>query len=107
MEREEILKAAIKNNAKGEEYENRVSVSGNLYGSAVAILLGIILFVVELLVRGSLNTGLLAVGFVSSAVQFIYEGVKINKRLFVAIGVFQALISTMVILAFVVQVTGI
>ena len=100
MEKEEILSAAVQSKNKGEEYESKVISRGSIYGSSVAVILGFVLLIFEYLICGKLNMGLIAVGLVASAVQFLYEGIKTKKAHIIAIGVFQSVVTLLALLGF-------
>ena len=100
MEKEQILEAALQNKVKSEEYENKIIASGSIFGAFVAMILGIIFFVIELLICKRVDFGLIAVGLISSAVQFVYEGIKTKRKLFIVIGVYQSIFTIIAILGF-------
>ncbi len=104
MEKEEILAAAVKAENKCEEYEGKVISRGSIYGSVASVILGFVLCLFELLVTGRLDMGIIAVGLIGSAVQFFYEGIKIKKKLFIIIGVFQSMVTLIAVLGFMITV---
>lgn len=78
MKDEEILEFA-RSNPKAKEYENKMSTNGGLLGSAVALILGAVLYLLKYYVSKTADAGLLAVGMTAISVQLLYEGIK-NKR---------------------------
>ena len=104
MENNKILEAARKNKNRGQEYENKETMRGNLLGSAVAIVVGLILFLIEYFLKDSINVSLIAVGMTAACVQYLYEGIKNKKTHLVIIGCVDALIVFFSILLFVMQV---
>ena len=79
MEKEKILNLAQKNHAVGNEFENRVASKGTTLSCLTSIIIGIILFLIEYVAKGSANIGLLAIGLTASCVQSLYEGIR-NKK---------------------------
>lgn len=106
MEKHNILEAARNNKSKGKEYENKESVKSNLLASAVAILVGIILFLVEYFVKNSVNISLIAVGMTTACVQSLYEGVKTKKAYLIIIGCVESLIVVFALFLFIAQVVS-
>ena len=104
MEKEEILAAAAQLKNKGEEYESKVISRGSIYGSVAAGILGFLLCLFESFVSRRVNMGIIAVGLIASAVQFLYEGIKIKKKFFIAIGIFQSIITLVAVLGFMITV---
>lgn len=103
MKNKDILMAAQKEKSKGKEFENKQSVKSNLIGSLIALLVGIMLFLLEYFINSSVNIGLIAVGLTAAAVQSLFEGIKNRKVHMIIIGVVEALVTLFAILAFVSQ----
>lgn len=104
MEKNKILEAARNNKNKAHEYENKESVRSNLLGSAVSIIVGVILFLIEYIVKGTVNVSLIAVGMVAACVQSLYEGIKTKKIYLIVIGCVELAITVFAILVFIVGV---
>lgn len=104
MENKKILEAARNNKYRGREYENKESVRGNLLGTIVAILTGIVLFGMEYLLENSVNIGLLIVGLTTVCVQALYEGIKNKKVYLIIIGGIETLVDLVLFLIFIVLV---
>ena len=104
MDKEKILAAARSEKHKGKEFEHKESTRSGLLGSAIALLVGIILFLLEYFVKNSVNVGLIAVGMTSTGVDSFYEGVKLKRHYLTIIGVIQILIAIFAILSFLSEV---
>ena len=104
MDKDTILAAARNEKHKGREFENKESARSGLLSSAIALLVGIGLFLLEYFVRDSVNIGLIAVGMTAAGVDSFYEGIKLNRHYMTAIGIIQMLIATFAILLFVAKV---
>lgn len=104
MERNKILEEARKNKSRGQEYENKESVRSNLLGSAIAIIIGMALFMIEYFVNHSVNISLIAVGMTAASVQSLYEGIKNKKAYLIVIGCVESIIVLFSLLIFMVQV---
>ena len=107
MDKDQILKAARTDKHRGKEFENKESVRSSLLGSAVSILLGIGLFLIEYFIQGSVNVGLIAVGMTAASVQWLYEGIKVKKIFLIIAGAFAGIIALLFILLFVAQVVAV
>ena len=101
MNREDILAAARENGMKNEEYEKHTLLRGDNLSAAIGMLLGIILFLVEWYVKKEMNIGLATMFFTMSAIQTIYEGVKLRKNICIMVGFFISLIAALLLLLFV------
>ena len=104
MDNNKILEMARKNKRRGREYESNQSIRSNLLGSAIAMVVGIILFLIEYFVKDSVNISLITVAMVALCVEFLYEGIKTKKLYLIAMGIIEAIIAVLSILVFVVQV---
>ena len=100
MNKEDILAAARKNGAGMGEYEKQTLLRGDNLSAVIGMLLGMILFVVEWIVKGEINVGLAAMLFTISATQSIYEGIKLQKKICVIVGVFIAIIALLSLVLF-------
>ena len=106
MEKHNILEAAQNNKNRGKEYESKESVKSSLLGSAIAIIVGTALFLIEYFVKDSVNVSLIAVGITAACVQSLYEGIKTKKTYLIIIGCFQLIIVVFAILLFIAQVVS-
>ena len=79
MEKNKILEAARNNKSRGCEYESKESMRSSILGSIIAMLVGIVLFMVEYFVKDTVNISLIAVGMTAACVQALYEGIKSKK----------------------------
>lgn len=101
MKNEDILLAAQKEKNRGKEFENKASIKSNLFGSFVALLVGILLFMLEYCIKDSVNVGLIAIGMTASGAQSLFEGIKVKKAYWIIIGAVQLLIALFAILVFI------
>ena len=101
MKNEDILLAAQKEKNRGKEFENKASIKSNLFGSFVALLVGILLFMLEYCIKDSVNVGLIAIGMTALGAQSLFEGIKVKKAYWIIIGAVQLLIALFAILVFI------
>jgi hypothetical protein len=106
MDSKTILEAARNNKVRGQEYETKASVKSNLLGSAVAIVVGIILFWIEYFIKDSANISLIAVGMTAACVQSLYEGIKLRKAYLMVIGCIELLVVIFSLVVFLSQVVS-
>ena len=104
MDKDTILAAARNEKHKGKEFENKESARSGLLSSAIALLVGVGLFLLEYFVRDSVNIGLIAVGMTACGVDYLYTGVKLKQHYKTVIGTVQLLIAILFILLFIAQV---
>jgi hypothetical protein len=107
MNKEDILAAARGDKDRGKEYESNQSKRGGLLGSGIALFVGMLLFLLEFLVRGTPDFGLLAVGMTSVGVQFLYEGITVRKAWMIIAGVVWSALAILFIMAFLGQVVAV
>ena len=100
MNREDILSAARENGMKNQEYEKQTLLRGDIISVVIGMLLGVILFIIEWIVKKEMNIGLTTTIFSMSAVQFIYEGIILHKKVYFSIGVFMAILAVLSLLLF-------
>lgn len=104
MDKEAILAAARSDKHRGKEFENKETARSGLLGSAIALFVGVVLFLLEYFIDHTLNTGLVAVGLTAAGVDSIYEGVKLKRHYMTLIGVVQILAAIFAILYFIATV---
>ena len=104
MDKDKILAAARNEKHKGKEFENKESARSGLLSSAIALIVGISLFLLEYLVRDSVNIGLIAVGMTACGVDYLYTGVKLKQHYKTVIGTVQLLIAILFVLLFIAKV---
>ncbi len=101
MKNEEILAAARKNINRGKEYENKILTRGDMLALAIAMLVGITLFLGKYLAANTVDVGLIAVGTCASGVQSLHEGIKLKKLYYIIIGIFLLIFCCCAIITFV------
>ena len=106
-EKSKILAAARNEKHKGKEFENKESARSGLLSSAIALIVGIGLFLLEYFVRDSVNIGLIAVGMTACGVDYLYTGVKLKQHYKTVIGSVQLLVAILFILFFVAKVVAV
>ena len=107
MDKEKILSAARNEKYKGKEFENKESARSGLLSSAMALLVGVALFLLEYFVKGSVNVGLIAVGMTAAGVDALYEGLKLKRHYMTIIGVIEILIAIFAISLYISKVVAI
>ena len=100
--KEEILKAAQKDNQN--EYESHVGHASILITSLTACVVGLALFIVEMVFKGTKNFGLIAVALTASSVMFLYEGIKLKTVWKIIIGSVFAVVAIVLISGYLWQV---
>ena len=106
MDREKILAAARNEKYRGKEFENKETTRSGLLGSAIAMLVGLVLFLLEYFLKNSVNIGLIAVGMTATGVDALYEGIKLKRYYMTVIGIIQILIALFAILLFIAKVVA-
>ncbi len=101
MKQEEILRFAQQDGKRGQEFERREANRGVFLGTLVAIIIGIVLFLLEYYILGNINIGLLVVGITAAAVQALYEGIRTRTIWLIILGAVEAVLSLVTILAFI------
>lgn len=106
MDKDQILAAARNEKHKGKEFENKESARSGLLSSAIALIVGIGLFLLEYFVRESVNLGLIAVGVTACGVDYLYTGIKLKQHYKTVIGAVQLLVAILFVLLFVTKVVA-
>ena len=101
MNRDEILAAAREKGIKNQEYENHTLIKSGNIATAIGMIIGAILFLVELFVDKNINMALATVIFSIAATQSIYEGIKLHKKICLIVGCFIAVLAMLSLLLFV------
>ena len=107
MDKEKILAAARSEKYRGKEFENKETTRSGLLGSAIALLVGVALFMLEYFVKDSVNVGLIAVGMTAAGVDAFYEGIKLKRHYMTIIGIIQLLVAIFAILLFIAKVVAV
>ena len=102
--KEEILEAARNN--KQNEYEAHIGYASVLITSLTACVVGLALFVVEMVFKGTKNFGLIAVALTASSVMYLYEGIKLKNILKIILGSIFAVIAIVLISGYLWQVVS-
>ena len=106
MDKDKILAAARSEKHRGKEFENKETTRSGLLGSAIALLVGVALFLLEYFVKDSVNVGLIAVGMTAAGVDSFYEGIKLKRHYMTIIGIIQLLVAIFAILLFIAKVVA-
>lgn len=83
--KEEILKAAQKSRKYGE-YEVNTEHYGSIFASSAAIIIAVLLFLLEYIVKGSGNIGFLGVSLTFTCVLYLYTGIKLKSVIKIILG---------------------
>lgn len=86
MNKEEILSKSKKENIYGDEREKRIRMNRDVFSAWGVIVLGIIMMIMKLF-RGHSPADIISLFFCMSGMGFIYEGVKLKKRVQIAAGI--------------------
>ncbi len=103
MKNEDILEAARKEKDKGNEYENKVFIKSGLLGAAVALFIGIILFLIEYYVKGTYNWGFMLIVFAGHCADLLFQGIKTRKGWRIILGAICGIIALLLTFAFACQ----
>ena len=106
MDKDKILAAARDDKHRGEEFENKETARSGLLSSAIALLVGVVLFQLEYFINGTVNVGQIAVGMTAAGVDSIYEGIKLKRNYMTVIGIVQLLVAIFAILIFIAKVVS-
>ena len=106
MDKEKILAAARSDKHRGEEFENKENARSGLLSSAIALLVGVALFLLEYFLNDTVNVGLIAVGITAAGVDSLYEGIKLKRHYMTVIGIVQLLAAIFAILFFIAKVVS-
>lgn len=106
MDKDKILAAARDDKHRGGEFENKETARSGLLSSAIALLVGVVLFLLEYFINGTVNVGLIAVGMTAAGVDSIYEGIKLKRNYMTVIGIVQLLVAIFAILIFIAKVVS-
>ena len=106
MDKDKILAAARNEKHRGKEFENKETTRSGLLGSAIAMFVGLALFLLEYFLKDSVNIGLIAVGMTATGVDALYEGIKLKRYYMTVIGIIQILIALFAILLFIAKVVA-
>lgn len=106
MDNERILEAARKNKGRGDEYENRVASRGTLWSTFVSLFVTGVLLFTEYCSKGTANIGLLAVLFTTLSVQYLHDGIKMRKVVFIIIGSVELLVAIACLFVYLGQVVS-
>ena len=104
VDKEKILAAARSDKYRGKEFENKETTRSGLLGSAIALIVGVALFLLEYFVKDSVNVCLIAVGMTAAGVDSFYEGIKLKRHHMTIIGIIQILAAFFAILLFIAKV---
>jgi len=106
MDKEKILAAARSDKHRGEEFENKETARSGLLSSAIALLVGVVLFLLEFFLKDTVNVGLIAVGVTAAGVDSLYEGIRLKRHYMTVIGIVQLLAAIFAILFFIAKVVS-
>ena len=104
MDKNKILEAAQKNGDRGYEYEYNISDRASLLTLVTVLVVVMLLSFVEYFSKGYVNLGFLIVGATAIATDTLYNGIAFKKAWKIVIGSFLALITIILIIAWVVMI---
>ena len=105
MNKEQILNAAKKNELKANEYETTESVRSSLLGMIIAIVVGSVLFLIELCVGKSVNVSLISVVSALMGIQWLRDGIKLRRIHLIAAGIVFLVVALITFIVVIVEVS--
>ena len=87
MKKEEILNAIKESPVTNDEYEQTVKDTYDRLSLIIGLLVMTTLFIVELIIDKTINFGYLAVSLVSCGISFLFDGIKLKKKINIALGI--------------------
>ncbi len=106
MNKEEILEKSRAENKNRDPYELEVSNNGFALGFVSAMIIGIILWAVELIATGINNFRIYCLAVAVISVSSLYRGVKLKNKKLVCIGVLTLLLDLLFTYAALMQALG-
>ena len=104
MDKNQILEAAQKNGDRGYEYEYNISDRASLLTLVTVLVVVMLLSFVEYFAKGYVNLGFLIVGATAIATDTLYNGIAFKKAWKIVVGSLLALITIILIIAWVVMI---
>ena len=105
MNKEQILNAAKKNELKANEYETTESVRSSLLGMIIAIVVGSVLFLIELWVGKSVNVSLISVVSALMGIQWLRDGIKLRRIHLIVAGIVFLVVALITFIVVIVEVS--
>lgn len=106
MNKEEILEKSKEENKNRDPYEMEVSNNGFSLGFVAAMIIGIILWAVELIATGINNFRIYCLAVAVISVSSLYRGVKLKNKRLTCIGVLTLLLTLFFAYAALMQALG-
>lgn len=106
MNKEEILEKSKEENKNRDPYEMEVSNNGFAFGFVAAMIIGIILWAVELIATGILNFRIYCLAVTVISVSSLYRGVKLKNKKLTCIGILLLLLTLFFTYAALMQALG-
>ncbi len=106
MNKKEILEKSKEENKNRDPYELEVSNNGFTLGFVSAMMLGIILWAVELIATGIWEYRIYCLAVAVIAVSSLYRGIKLKNKKLVCIGVLTLLLNLFFMYCAIMQALG-
>ncbi|MBQ6789342.1 MAG: hypothetical protein IJO52_07250 [Clostridia bacterium] len=106
MNSKEILEAARKNKERGKEFETKEINRSNSLGLIAAMVVGLVLYLLEFFLKGTMNIGIGAFGMTAAGVQSLYEGIRLKRTSIIIAGIIVSLLAVLLIIMFIIQVVS-
>ena len=99
-----ILAAAQQDKYHGSEYEHSVYDRSILLSALISFLVGILLFVIELVFRHTYNVGFIAIALTAISVHLLYSGCRGKSIWRIVLGIVLVVLALIFLLGFIGQV---
>lgn len=106
MNKEEILEKSKEENKNRDPYDLEVSNNGFVFGIITAMIIGIVLWAVELIATGIFEYRIYCLAVAVTAVSSLYRGIKLKNKKLVCIGVLTLLLTLFLGYAALLQALG-
>lgn len=97
MNREEILAMSREENGGKDLEALETNVTAFKIGSILGIIVNAILFISEILICGTYNLGLWAILLATNAGSYLYNGIKLKRKILIIAGVIWAVLTVMIL----------
>ena len=97
MNKEEILAMSREENGGKDLEALETNVTAFKIGSILGIIVNAILFISEILICGTYNLGLWAILLATNAGSYLYNGIKLKRKILIIAGVIWAVLTVMIL----------
>ena len=104
MDKNEILSAAQKDKTRGKEFENKEILRANGFSAFVALFFSLIFMMLDLIAKRPANGGYLAIAVSIFMFVYLYEGIKLKRKLFIVTGIIYSIMFVIILILHVTQI---